>query len=258
MATREEMLKAGVDPAAYLAHDKDWYDGSIRGMDAELARLFERLRVLGLDRDVAVAFLSDHGEEFHEHGRMWHGQSVYGEMMHVPLVVRWPGGLEGGRVIDEPVQLVDVLPTLLDLSGLERPEAFQGQSLLPLLRASTTNGGGSWKRRPVILEKQVQGDTAEHPEASEAFAIIDGNWKLIHNTVRPTGHPEYELFEFPKDRFDQKNVAGENPEVVQRLAKALSGWRTMATAARLKPDTETTKTLSAEELQRLRSLGYVR
>jgi arylsulfatase A-like enzyme len=254
MATRDEMMKAGIDPAVYLAHDKDWYDGSIRGMDAELARLFGRLRALGLDRDIAVAFLADHGEEFQEHGRMWHGQSVYGEMMHVPLVVRWPAGLQAGRVIDEPVQLVDVMPTLLDLSGIEHPKGIQGQSLLPLLRPEA---GGGWKKRPVILEKQPMGGD-EHPEASEAYAIIDGNWKLIHNRVRHEGAPEFELYEFPKDRLDSRNVAGEHPDVVQRLAKALDGWHSMATAARLKPDTETTKSLSADELQRLRSLGYVR
>ena len=257
MATRDEMLKAGLEPAAYLTHEKDWYDGAIRGLDAELARLFERLRSLQLDRDVAVAFLADHGEEFQEHGRMWHGQSVYGEMMHVPLVVRWPAGIQGGRVIDEPVQLVDVMPTLLDFSGIAHPAGLQGQSLLPLIRPDGNGGASGWKRRPVIMEKLPMGEQ-DHPGASEAYAIIDGNWKLIHNKVRPPDRPEYELFEFPKDPLDQKNVAAQHPDVVQRLAKALGGWQAMATAARLKPDAETAKTLSAEELQRLRSLGYVK
>lgn len=257
MATRDEMLKAGVDPAVYLAYEKDWYDGSIRGLDAEMARFFQRLRRLGLDRDVAVVFLADHGEEFQEHGRMWHGQSVYGEMMHVPLLVHWPAGIPAGRVIDEPVQLVDVMPTLLDLSGIEPPEGVQGRSLVPLLRPSSSGSAQTWSRRPVILEKQpMTGDG--HPEATESAAIIDGGWKLIHNTVRPEDRPEYELFEFPADRLDQKNVAAEHPDVVERLSKALDGSRAMAAAARLKPDAETTKTLSAEELQRLRSLGYVR
>ncbi len=264
MATREEMLKAGIDPPAYLAHERDWYDGSIRGLDAEMARLFERLRFLGLDRDVAVVFLSDHGEEFHEHGRMWHGQSVYGEMMHVPFLIRWPAGLPSGKVIDEPVQLVEVMPTLLELSGLPAPLGMQGQSLLPLLRHDRDDrgdhdgaSGRPWKRRPVIMEKQPQGQPG-FPGSAQSFAIIDGGWKLIHNTIRPPGRPEYELYEYPKDRFDSNNVAGRHPAVVERLAKALGGWRSRAAAARLKPDTETTKSLSAEELQRLRSLGYVR
>ena len=66
------------------------YDGSIRGMDAELGRLVESLRELGLEDDTLVVFTSDHGEEFLEHGRPIHGQSVYAELTDVPLVVRWP------------------------------------------------------------------------------------------------------------------------------------------------------------------------
>lgn len=256
MATPDEMRKAGIEPASYLAYDKDWYDGAIRGLDAELARLFEGLRTLGLDRDVAVAFLADHGEEFQEHGRMWHGQSVYGEMMHVPLVVRWPAGVDAGRVVEEPVQLVDVMPTLLGLSGLEPPKEIQGQSLVPLLKNGPPGESG-WKRRPVILEKQPMGEP-DFPGSSQSYAVIDGGWKLIHNTVRPPAHPEYELYEFPADPLDQHDVAAEHGDVVQRLAKILDSWHAMATTARLKPDAETSKTLSAEELQRLRSLGYVK
>src|SRR5206468_11755741 len=101
MATTEEMKAAGVDPATYLAYDKDWYDGSIRALGAELARLLERLRPDGLDSRTAVVFMSDHGEEFHDHGRMWHGQSAYGELAHVPLLLRWPGHVPGGRRVDE-------------------------------------------------------------------------------------------------------------------------------------------------------------
>ena len=96
------------------------------------------------------------------------------------------------------------------------------------------------------------------PSASESYAIIDGTWKLVYNKIPVPGRPEYELFEFPKDRLDQNNVAAQHPDVVARLAKMLNGWHSMATAARLKPDAETNKTMGAEELQRLRSLGYVR
>jgi hypothetical protein len=107
------------------------------------------------------------------------------------------------------------------------------------------------------MEKQPMG-APEYPEAAQAYAIIDGPWKLVHNTVCPAGQPEFELYEFQKDRFDRNNVAADHPDIVQRLAKALDGWHAMATAARLKPDAETTQGLSAEELQRLRSLGYIK
>ncbi|HSC29719.1 MAG TPA: sulfatase-like hydrolase/transferase, partial [Vicinamibacterales bacterium] len=261
MATREEMIKAGVDPVAYLDYDRDWYDSSIRALDAELARLFERLRMAGLGQKTAVVFLSDHGEEFHDHGRMWHGQSVYGEMMRVPLVVHWAGRLAGGSVVDETVQLVDVMPTLLDLSRLPQPDGVQGQSLLSLLtRPDATDGddpSGSWRRRPAILEKQPMGMPG-HPASTEAYAIVDGEWKLIHNRVRPPDRPEFELFHAVRDPLDQKNVAADHPDVVQRLAKAIDGWHAMAVAARLKPDSEEAGNLTPEQLQRLRSLGYIR
>ena len=264
MATRDEMIKAGVDPAAYIAHDKDWYDSAIRGLDVELARLVERLQGAGLDRSTAIVFLSDHGEEFHEHGRMWHGQSNYGEMVRVPLVVRWPDGVPANRIVEEPVQLIDVMPTLLEFSQLQHPEGQQGQSLATLIgRPAADRAPGSvsasdgWRQRPVIVEKQPMGQPG-HPAMTESYAIIEGGWKLIHNRVRPPERPEFELFDAVRDPLDQVNLADEHPEIVRRLAKAITGWHTMAVAARLKPDSEATGNMTPEQLQRLRSLGYVR
>jgi arylsulfatase A-like enzyme len=210
-------------------------------------------------------FLSDHGEEFHDHGRMWHGQSVYGEMMHVPLIVRWPGGVRAGGNVAEPVELVDVMPTLLDLSRLPHPAGLQGQSLAPFLRNGSAGGDGEedggipegWRRQPAVMEKQPM-DGKDFPDALVAHAISDGDWKLIHNTVRPPERPEFELFNAQSDPLDQHNLAAEHPDVVQRLAKALDGWRSMAEAGRVKPDAEGTQNMTPEQLQRLRSLGYVR
>jgi arylsulfatase A-like enzyme len=259
MATPEELRQAGIDPEAYLRYSKDWYDGSIRGMDDELGRLVERLQERGLREQSLLAFYADHGEEFHEHGRMWHGQGVYGEMIRVPLILWGPGRLAPGARVEEPVSLIDVMPTLLELSGLKGSPEMQGRSLRPLLTGGSgaVASRGGWEARPVISEKQPQGDS-EHPSATEAYAIIDKEWKLIHNVARPPGGPEFELFAFYSDPHDQKNVAAEHPEIVERLAKELASWREMARGARLPPDSESTKGMSAEQLETLRSLGYVR
>jgi arylsulfatase A-like enzyme len=256
MGTREELIKAGVDPEAYLRYSKDWYDGSIRGMDTEIGRLVERLRELGLGDRTVLAFYADHGEEFHEHGRMWHGQSIYGELIRVPLILWGPGQIAKGLTIDEPVELVDVMPTLLDLSGISPAAGMQGQSLRPLLTKAEPAAGG-WKRRPPTAERQPLGGK-DFPNAAESYAIMDGGWKLIHNVVRPPDKPEFELFDFYQDPLDQKNVAAEHPDVVERLAKMLDGWHQMAQAARLKPDSELAKGMSREQLEQLRSLGYVK
>jgi arylsulfatase A-like enzyme len=261
MATPGELAAAGVDAAAYLRYSKDWYDGSIRGMDTEIARLVERLQELGLRDRSVIAFYADHGEEFHDHGRMFHGQNVYGEMMRVPLILWGPGRVGKGVKVDETVQLIDVMPTLLDLSGLKPPAAIQGQSLRPLLAGSGGAGvaaASGWTRRPAISEKQPSGVGSDFPEAAQSYAIADGNWKLVHNVVRTPETPEFELFDFYQDPLDQKNVASEHPDVVERLSKQIEAWKRMATQARLKPDSEDTKNMTAEQLERLRSLGYVK
>jgi len=260
MAMRDELIKAGLDPAWYLQYSKDWYDGSIRGMDDEIARLVERLRGLGEDGRSVIAFYADHGEEFHEHGRMWHGQSLYGELLRVPLILWGPGRIPAGSRIEEPVELIDIMPTLLELSGLPVPAAAQGQSLRPLLGGpggAPPSGGGAWTKRAVIAEKQPIG-REDFPDKSESYAIMDGDWKLIQNVQRPPDKPEFELFDFYKDPLDQKDVAAEHPDVVARLAKGLEAFRRTATAARLKPDSEATKGMSKEQLEQLRALGYVK
>ena len=154
------------------------------------------------------------------------------------------------------------MPTLLAISGLTAPSEVQGQSLVPLLGAAAANGAGStWRPRPAISEKGITDPNkgaAPAPHDTEAYAIVEGGWKLIHHTTRPQGGPEFELFDFAKDPLDQANVAESHPEIVQRLAKLLAGWRQMTANARLKPDAESTKSLTQEQLQRLRSLGYVR
>ena len=259
MPTRADLVQAGVDPDAYADRERGWYDGSIRGMDAEMGRLVERLRALALDRRTVVAFTADHGEEFFEHGRGFHGQSVYGELSNMPLILWGPGTLPSGVVVEPTVQIIDVMPTLLDLSGLPVPEAAQGRTLVPLFSSSS---GGTLKAaaagRLAITEKAVTKETgAPPPRDTESAAIVSGPWKLIHNTKRPAGAREFELYDHARDPLDRNDVATQQPEVVQRLSRELAAWRTAAARARLKPDAESAGSLSKEELERLRSLGYI-
>ncbi len=256
MATRDELWQAGVDPDEYITRARGLYDSSIRGLDVELGRLFEALRDLGLDERTLLVFLSDHGEEFHDHAAMWHGQSVYGELMNVPLIMRWPGGLKKGLVIDDYVQLIDVMPTLLDLSGLEHPKGLQGRSLRPLLLDS--GPAASRPKRPVISERPAPEVIEVDPDVTEAYAVIEGDWKLIHNRARKPHVIEFELYDLKTDAHEQTNIASQHSDVVARLAQVLESWHKTALAARVKSDSESTQGLSKEQLQRLRSLGYVK
>ena len=256
MPTRAELEKAGFDADSYVEYDRGWYDGSILAMDAEMGRLLERLRTLGLDRDTLVVFVGDHGEEFLEHGRTFHGQSAYGELANVPLMARWPAGLEAGKVVEQTVSIIDLMPTLLEASGLEAPAEAQGQSLLSLI---SPRAARPFRERPVLIEKHRSFEPVggPPPRDTESFAYVANGWKLVHNTVRPRGGPEFELYETSQDPLDARDVAAANPEVVARLAKELASFRAKVQAARLAPDTDAAKSLSPEELERLRSLGYI-
>ena len=254
MATRDELVTAGIDPTAYVGHDKDWYDGSIRAMDAEIGRLLERLQDMGLDRSTLVVFTSDHGEEFLEHGRMFHGQSTYGELNRVPLLLWQPGTVPARKTVTEVVGTIDLMPTLLALGGLPVPAAAQGRSVVPLLQAGDGAAASPWPDRPTITEKLLSRD--EHHD-SESFAIVSGGWKLVRNVVRTPAMPEVELYEFEKDPLDQRDVSAQHPEVVKKLSAEMDAWKRRAEAERVKPDAEANRALSAEDLERLRALGYV-
>jgi arylsulfatase len=255
LADPEELKRAGLDQETYVAAEKAWYDASIRAMDVEIFRLVERLQELGLAESTLIAFDSDHGEEFLEHGRPFHGFSTYGEMLNVPLVLWWPGVIPAGVTVERTVENIDLMPTLLELSRLPAPERAQGQSLLPLL-ADADPASLGWTDRPAFAERALAPVAFEPDEReTESWAIVDDGWKLIKNGVRPDGHPEFELYDHREDPLNLDNVADEHPEVVERLAAKIESWQEEATAARVEPDGETAE-VSEEELEKLRALGY--
>ena len=97
------------------------YDGAIRRDDRITGEILDILREEGILEDAFVAVTSDHGENLGEHGELNHALSVYDSVLRVPLVVRWPGRLEGGRVEDAQVRLQDLYPTILEAAGVPDP-----------------------------------------------------------------------------------------------------------------------------------------
>ena len=249
-------VEAGdVDCEAFVAHEKDWYDGSIRAMDAEVARLFEKLRELGLDDDTLFVFMSDHGEEFLEHGRHFHGNSAYGEMVNVPLFFWWPEVVPAGAVVDELVQSIDVMPTLLELSGLSVPEQAQGQSLVPLMAAPEAPDMFGWVSRPAFSERRNPGFGREEPDIESLAVVLDG-WKLVKNLNVPEGRSELELYSHVDDPLNLDDVAADHPDIVERLAAEID--RRQAVALAQKVEEESIDSIPPEDLARLRALGYIR
>ena len=129
-------------------------------MDVEIGRLLEGLEARGLADKTLVAFVSDHGEEFLDHGYLGHGHTVYGELLSVPLLLWWPGVGPAGLRIEETVESIDLMPTLLDLSGLATVEGIQGQSLVPFLARPDAPSIFGWVKRGAFSEKLPSQDSS--------------------------------------------------------------------------------------------------
>ena len=119
----------------------DAYDGAISYVDDQIQDLMAQLQRRGLDRNTLVVITSDHGESFGEHGLMTHGNALYRELIHVPLIFWEPGGIPAGKKIDIPVSLTSLPATLLEETGEMRHPEFPQPSLAQLWRGSVPNGG---------------------------------------------------------------------------------------------------------------------
>jgi choline-sulfatase len=213
---------------------KSEYDGEIAYADAEVGRLLRALKDAGvLDRAIVV-LTADHGEEFLEHGGFGHGNTLYQEVLHVPLLVRAPG-FAPGAVRSEPVRQIDVMPTLLEMLRVPLPRPVEGRSLL-------TEGLAG---RPVF-------SACRHlfHEGEVMRSLIAGGRKIIL-----TEHPDkVELYDLAADPEEQRNLAREDPEMLKQMTDALIGFERGMIPSCLKVG-EAAAPDRTDEL--LKSLGYL-
>jgi arylsulfatase A-like enzyme len=117
-----------------LRHIIALYDGEIAFTDAQLGRLFEELKTLGLWDKTLIVLTSDHGEEFNEHGMVGHhSHTLYEELLKVPLIIRFPHSAFRGVVVHQQSRGIDIFPTIVDILGFQKPKPIQGISLLPMI-----------------------------------------------------------------------------------------------------------------------------
>jgi arylsulfatase A-like enzyme len=190
----------------------DRYDGEVKFADKHVGLILDALKQAGLAENTAVVILSDHGEAFGEHTfggeRMYfHGQTIYDELLKIPLVIYVPG--IAPRVVDERVMLVDVSPTIADLVKAPRPTSFHGRSLLPAML------GAKLPPRPIYAELLPTPSWNHHWRS-----IIDGDMKLIHKISEGS----LELFDLSADPTEQTNLAADTAHA-QTLAKMKDALR---------------------------------
>ncbi|HET7501670.1 MAG TPA: sulfatase-like hydrolase/transferase, partial [Kofleriaceae bacterium] len=155
------------------AGDLARYDAEVAFVDRHIGRVLDAIDRLGLAPTTVVAITSDHGEEFDEHGLRFHAHSLYNQVVRIPLLIRAPSCPHGrparatGQVIDAPVSLVDIAPTLLELAGVAAPEGIHGHSLAPAVC------DGAPPAHPVLVE------LVRERGKRDAVAMVDDRWKVI-------------------------------------------------------------------------------
>ncbi len=219
------------------------YLANIQNLDDAAGRLIETLDALGHRADTLVLFTSDNGSLHDASNGGYRGQKsmLFEGGIREPAVVRWPDTIKPGRTSDATLNLVDLLPTICAITGASVPNdrTIDGEDFSPLLK------GEDWKRSGPLLwyfyrsiagsGQRAQGMTDQTP----AGAFRQDDWVLIgylHHDEMPDTHAmvssdmdfirqstwnHFELYNLEADPAQKKDVAGENPELVERLSKAM-------------------------------------
>ncbi len=228
----------------------DAYDNAIHWTDRNVNRLLAEADRLGLLERTLVVLASDHGEAFYEHGGEGHARNLYREVTRTPLLLWLPFRLEREIVVREPVENVDIWPTILDLLGLPPLPGAQGRSLVPLIRAAAAGDAPAAGGRPAFAQlDRTWGRPEESPRP--LVAVQRGSLRLFHDAA-PGGADE--LYDLAADPGEKLDLAARRPDEAAALRDEARAY--LATPL---PDWGGPEARELDEmhLNQLRALGYV-
>jgi choline-sulfatase len=218
-------------PPDRVALLRDLYDGDVRAADEGFGAFLDDLDALGLAPHTVVVLTADHGEEFGEHEGLGHGQTLYREVLQVPLLVRLPGDARAGARVGRTVQHVDIAPTLLDLAGLLPPDGLEGSSLL----------ADAPEQRDAVSQLDYFGIAYD--------SITTSRWKAIRDlSGMVPGPAPIAVYDRERDPGELRDVADAHAVIAGYARQQL---RAAAAGARRGPE------VSPDKLERLRALGYL-
>ncbi len=213
------------------------YLAEVASMDAQVGRVIEEIRRLGLREKTLVVVTADHGEGLGDHGETTHGYFVYQSTVRVPWILWGPSALPAGRRVGGVVRTADIAPTVLDLMGMPPLNEIQGVSV-----------------RGAVMGQQADPRLVGYGESVELYRVFgttplryvrEGRWKYVHKV-------EPELFDLVADPGEENNSADRRPEVVRRLKARLRAL--LESAPRVELDSEIE--VDAQTRSELIALGY--
>lgn len=199
--------------------------GMIEEFDQNLDRLLGELDALGLAERTIVVFLTDNGptQQTFTAGLKERKGSAYDGGTRVPFLFRWPEQVEAGRQVDRIAAHIDVVPTLLEAAGVGTPfQPFDGVSLWPLLSGATAPE--NWPDRTIYLQNH-RGDI---PQLNRNASARTQRWKIVQPLGKATDPmppgAEFELYDMSVDPGETNNLAGEHPEIVEKMRRGYEEW----------------------------------
>jgi arylsulfatase A-like enzyme len=222
-------------------HYIDLYERAVAYTDVQLGKLLDYLSESGLDQNTIIILLSDHGEEFLEHGRWGHWENnLHDEILKVPLIIRVPG-ISEEIVVDKQVRLLDIMPTLLDICDIPLPDGLLGTSF------SSLWGDNSQPYNQDFSISEMWRDEWH------IIAVRTEGKKLVWDNKKPG---EYELFNLESDQSEIEDVYKNHIPESEILINQVK--RVLANMNETKPDKSVSEPeLSDEVVARLRDLGYM-
>lgn len=217
------------------------YDAAIAYVDHVLGELFRALRDRGLYERTIVIVTADHGEEFYDHGSWGHGKSLFNELIHVPLIVRYPPVFPRGNVSIQTARHVDLMPTILDLCDISVSSFMEGRSLVSIVRGNPEAVSDS---PPIYSEVFYAG--------SSARAVRVGRFKLIE--ARLHSQEAWLLFDLEQDPSEQRPLDVNTHPMGQELKQLLASFRERTHRMAVAPKAVH---IDQETQDELRALGYL-
>ena len=257
----------GVDRIAFYNGQRDLYTEAMAHQDYQIGRLVERLKANGEWENTLLIIAADHGADMgaladYAVATLETLPPQWGPMLRrtIPMIFIWPGRIKGGQRFQEPVSMIDMLPTILDLVELPQPEMKQGQSLTPLLL-----GEPGWEPRPVIFDEFYK--SANTGKLRGLIEVVDGRWRasleINQDTENDNRSPEQRrpvpllLYDLWNDPNCLKSVHEDHPELVRKYTEFLEAQFEEHQSLAQHFTRGEDSALTAEQLRTLRSLGYI-